>query len=118
MYSFNYIRATSVADAVAALAKDSDAKLLAGGQSLIATMKLRLSKPSALIDMGKIAELRGIKVEGGSVTIGAMTRHAEVARSAEVKKAIPALAHLAGDIGDRQVRNMGTIGGSPMSPAR
>jgi carbon-monoxide dehydrogenase medium subunit len=112
MYSFNYIRATSVADAVAELEKDSDAKLLAGGQSLIATMKLRLSKPSALIDMGTIAELRGIKVEGGSVTIGAMTRHAEVAHSAEVKKAIPALAHLAGDIGDRQVRNMGTIGGS------
>ena len=112
MYSFNYNRVKSVADAAAALGKSDDAKLLAGGQSLVAAMKLRLSKPSDLIDLGTIADLRGIKVEGSTVTIGAMTRHAEVAASAEVKKAIPALAALAAGIGDRQVRNMGTIGGS------
>ncbi len=112
MYSFNYNRVKSVADAAAALGKSEDAKLLAGGQSLVASMKLRLSKPSDLIDLGTIADLQGIKVDGGTVTIGAMTRHAEVAGSAEVKKAIPALASLASGIGDRQVRNMGTIGGS------
>ena len=112
MYSFNYARVKSVAEAAAALAKGEDVKLLAGGQSLIATMKLRLSKPSDLIDLGTVAELRGIKAEGGTVTIGAMMRHAEVAASAEVKKAIPALAALAGSIADRQIRNMGTIGGS------
>lgn len=112
MYSFNYNRVKSVADAAAALGKSEDAKLLAGGQSLVASMKLRLSKPSDLIDLGTIADLQGIKVDGSTVTIGAMTRHAEVARSAEVKKAIPALASLASGIGDRQVRNMGTIGGS------
>jgi len=112
MYSFNYQKTKSVADAAAALGKNADAKLLAGGQSLIAAMKLRLAQPAQLIDLGDVAELRGIKVDGGSVTIGAMTRHAEVAASAEVKKAIPALAALAGMIGDRMVRNMGTIGGS------
>ncbi len=112
MYPFNYQRAKSVADAAATVSKNADAKLLAGGQSLIAALKLRLARPSDLIDLGTIGELRGIKVDGGSVTIGAMTRHAEVAASAEVKKAIPALAALAGGIGDRQVRNMGTLGGS------
>jgi aerobic carbon-monoxide dehydrogenase medium subunit len=112
MYSFNYNRPKSVAEAAAALSKSDDAKLLAGGQSLIAAMKLRLAKPSDLIDLGTIAELRGIKVDGKVVTIGAMTRHAEVAASAEVKKLIPALASLAFAIGDRQVRNMGTLGGS------
>ena len=112
MYPFKYQRAKSVADAAAVISKNADAKLLAGGQSLVATMKLRLSRPSDLVDLGAMAELRGIKVDGGAVTIGAMTRHAEVAASAEVKKAIPALASLAASIGDRQVRNMGTLGGS------
>ena len=112
MYSFNYQKTKSVADAAAALGKNADAKLLAGGQTLIAAMKLRLSQPAQLIDLGEVAELNGIKMDGGSVTIGAMTRHAEVAASADVKKAIPALAALAGGIGDRMVRNMGTIGGS------
>jgi aerobic carbon-monoxide dehydrogenase medium subunit len=112
MYSFNYQKTKSVADAAAALGKNADAKLLAGGQSLIAAMKLRLSQPAQIIDLGDVAELRGIKVDGGNVTIGAMTRHAEVASAADVKKAIPALAALAGMIGDRMVRNMGTIGGS------
>jgi carbon-monoxide dehydrogenase medium subunit len=112
MYSFNYQKTKSVADAAAALGKNADAKLLAGGQSLIAAMKLRLAQPAQLVDLGDVAELKGIKIDGGSVTIGAMTRHAEVASSADVKKAIPALAALAGGIGDRMVRNMGTIGGS------
>lgn len=112
MYSFIYQKTKSVADAAAALGKNADAKLLAGGQSLLAAMKLRLSQPAQLVDLGDVAELRGIKVDGGAVTVGAMTRHAEVASSADVKKAIPALAALAGMIGDRMVRNMGTIGGS------
>lgn len=112
MYSFNYLKAKSVDDAAKIIAKDSDAKLLAGGQSLIAAMKLRLAKPSDVVDLSSIKGLSGIKVDGKAVTIGAMTRHAEVAASSEVKKAIPALAALAGGIGDRMVRNMGTIGGS------
>jgi carbon-monoxide dehydrogenase medium subunit len=112
MYAFEYQKAKSVDDAAKIIAKDSDAKVLAGGQSLVATMKLRLSKPSTVVDLGSITGLSGIKVDGKNVTIGAMTRHAEVAASAEVKKAIPALASLAGGIGDRMVRNMGTIGGS------
>jgi len=112
MYAFNYQNPKSVADAAAALAKGGDAKLLAGGQSLIAAMKLRLSAPTDLIDLGGIPELAGIKVEGSGITIGAMTRHAEVARSKDVQAKIPALASLAGGIGDRMVRNMGTIGGS------
>ena len=112
MYSFKYHRAQSIAHASAILAKNSDAKLLAGGQSLVATMKLRLSRPSDLVDLGSIVELHGIKVENNAVTIGALTRHFEVAASPEVKKAISALAGLAAGIGDRQVRNMGTLGGS------
>ena len=112
MYAFKYHKAGSVADAAAALSRGDDAKLLAGGQSLIAALKLRLSAPSDLIDLGGIKELAGIKLEGGGITIGAMTRHAEVARSAEVQAKIPALASLAGGIGDRMVRNMGTLGGS------
>lgn len=112
MYSFNYQKAKSVEDAAKVIAKNADAKLLAGGQSLIATMKLRLSKPSDLVDLGTIKNLSGIKADAKAVTIGAMTRHAEVAASAAVKKAIPALAGLAGGIGDRMVRNMGTLGGS------
>src|SRR5216117_2723331 len=112
MYSFNYQKAKTLADAAKVLAKDGDAKLLAGGQSLIAAMKLRLAHPSEVIDLGTIKDLSGIKADGKAVAIGAMTRHAEVASSAAVKKAIPALANLAGGIGDRMVRNMGTIGGS------
>jgi carbon-monoxide dehydrogenase medium subunit len=112
MYSFEYQKAKSVDDAAKIIAKDSDAKVLAGGQSLIAAMKLRLAKPSSVVDLGSVKGLSGIKVDGKNVTIGAMTRHAEVAASTEVKKAIPALAALAGGIGDRMVRNMGTIGGS------
>jgi len=112
MYAFQYHRPGSVKEAAALLGKFGDGKALAGGQTLIATMKLRLAQPSDLVDLGAIAELRGIKVEGDALTIGALTRHAEVAGSAEVKKRIPALAVLAGGIGDRQVRAVGTLGGS------
>jgi aerobic carbon-monoxide dehydrogenase medium subunit len=110
MQAFTYSQAASTA--AAAGAAQSGAKLLAGGQSLLAAMKLGLSAPEALVDLGGIAELKGISVAGGAVKIGAMTTHAEVAASADVIKAIPALADLAGHIGDRQVRNRGTIGGS------
>ncbi len=112
MYEFNYHRPTSLAEATSLLSKSADGKLLGGGQTLLPTLKQRLASPSDLIDLTGIAELSGIKVEGGTVTIGAATRHAAVAASAEVKKAIPALAHLAAGIGDPQVRNMGTLGGS------
>jgi aerobic carbon-monoxide dehydrogenase medium subunit len=111
MYAFEYQRAKSVADAAAALAK-TGGKALAGGQSLVGAMKLRLANPGTVVDIGGIAELKGIKVDGSSVVIGAMTTHADVASSAAVRKAIPALAALAEGIGDRQVRNRGTIGGS------
>jgi carbon-monoxide dehydrogenase medium subunit len=112
MHAFHYHRASNAKDAVSLVGKKEDAKFLAGGQSLVQAMKLRLSSPSDLIDLGTIKELSGIKVSGGTVEIGAMTRHADVAGSADVKKAIPALAALASMIGDRQVRHMGTIGGS------
>jgi carbon-monoxide dehydrogenase medium subunit len=112
MRSFDYHRPTSLAEAGKAFAAIADTKLLAGGMTLIPAMKLRLTLPSALVDLGGIAELRGIKVEGGNVTIGAMTRHVDVATSADVRRLIPALSVLAGGIGDPQVRNRGTIGGS------
>jgi aerobic carbon-monoxide dehydrogenase medium subunit len=112
MYNFEYQRAQNVADAAKALSGKEEAKLLAGGMTLIPTLKQRLAKPSDLIDLGRIAELKGIKREGNAVVIGAMTRHVEVATSDVVKSAIPALAHLAEGIGDPQVRNRGTIGGS------
>ncbi|MDB5770473.1 MAG: Carbon monoxide dehydrogenase [Burkholderia sp.] len=112
MYPFKYRKADSVADAAAALAANSEAKLLAGGQTLIASLKLRLNDPSQLVDLGELAELSGIKLSRNKVSIGAMTRHAQVAASREVKQAIPALAYLAASIGDRMVRTMGTIGGS------
>ena len=111
MYSFEHKKADSVANAAALLAQ-TNGKLLAGGQSLVAAMKLRLAQPGTLVDLSGIAELRGIRRDGDNVVIGAMTCHADVAASKEVQSAIPALASLAESIGDRQVRNMGTIGGS------
>jgi carbon-monoxide dehydrogenase medium subunit len=111
MQAFNYETPSSVA-AAAAAAKANGAKIIAGGQSLLASMKLGLAAPEALVDLAGVADLKGITVSGGTVKIGAMVTHAEVAASAEVAKAIPALADLAGHIGDRQVRNRGTIGGS------
>ncbi|MEW6690976.1 MAG: xanthine dehydrogenase family protein subunit M [Pseudomonadota bacterium] len=110
MHAFKYHRPASVNEA-AGLIK-GEAKLLAGGQSLVQAMKLRLASPSDIVDLGALKDLAGIKADGKGVTIGAMTRHAEVAHSAEVKKAIPALAALAAQIGDRQVRAMGTLGGA------
>ena len=111
MYAFEHHQAKSVADAAALLAK-TGGKALAGGQSLVAAMKLRLAQPGHVVDLSGLAELKGIRREGDHVSIGAMTRHAEVASSDVVKGAIPALAALAEGIGDRQVRNMGTLGGS------
>ena len=111
MHTFTYETPSSVADAARAAARE-DAKIVAGGQNLLPSMKLGLAAPSSLVDVGAIAELKGISVSGGHVVIGAGTTLAAVAASAEVQKAIPALADLAGHIGDRQVRNRGTIGGS------
>ena len=110
MYAFNYQNPTTSAAAIAAV--KGDARFLAGGQSLVQAMKLRLSLTGTLVDLNAITELKGITVAGGKVIIGAMTRHSEVARSADVKRAIPALADLAGGIGDQMVRNMGTLGGA------
>jgi aerobic carbon-monoxide dehydrogenase medium subunit len=110
MYSFDYQRPTTIANAVAA--SSSDARYLAGGQSLVQAMRLRLSDAPSIVDLGGVAELRGLSVTDKSAVIGAMTRHAEVAHSTEVRKLIPGLAELAEGIGDQMVRNMGTIGGS------
>jgi aerobic carbon-monoxide dehydrogenase medium subunit len=111
MQTFAYSRPATLADAASA-ARAPDASLIAGGQSLLPAMRLGLAAPEALIDLGGIAELRGIGVAGGTVRIGAMTTHAEVAAHAGVRQATPALADLADHTGDRQVRNRGTIGGS------
>jgi carbon-monoxide dehydrogenase medium subunit len=111
MYAIEYQRAKTVADAAATLAR-TGGKALAGGQSLVGAMKLRLANPGTVVDLSGIAELKGIKKDGDAIAIGALTTHAEVASSAAVKQAIPALAALAEGIGDRQVRNRGTIGGS------
>jgi carbon-monoxide dehydrogenase medium subunit len=110
MYAFTLEQPKSLADAKRLVG--GGAQALAGGQTLIASLKQRLAQPGALVDLGGVAELRGIRREGNHLVIGAMTRHEEVAASADVKSAIPALAALAGQIGDRQVRAMGTLGGS------
>jgi carbon-monoxide dehydrogenase medium subunit len=110
MYAFTLERPATVADAVKLAA--AGAKPLAGGQTLLASMKLRLAAPEQLVDLGGIKELAGIKKEGNAFVIGAMTRHLDVGADAEIKAAFPALAWLADHIGDRQVRAMGTIGGS------
>lgn len=112
MYDFDYHRAASLDEAAAMISAKNDVKLLAGGMSLIPALKLRLARYSGLVDLGALEELKGIKHEGNAIVIGAMTSHATVAASAEVKGAIPALAVLAGGIGDPLVRNCGTIGGS------
>ncbi|MBO6717983.1 MAG: xanthine dehydrogenase family protein subunit M [Rhizobiaceae bacterium] len=112
MYQTNYHRASSVADAVKLQKKADDGKFVSGGMTLIQTMKQRLAAPSDLIDLRHIKELKGVKVSGKSVTIGAATTHAEVASDAKLAKACPAICHLAAHIGDPHVRNMGTIGGS------
>jgi aerobic carbon-monoxide dehydrogenase medium subunit len=110
--AFDYYAAQSLADAHQLIAKYPGAKLLAGGHSLIPMMKLRLAAPEAIIDIGRVPELRGISLAGGALTIGALTTHAELARSADVAKAAPALAEAAAHVGDPAVRNRGTIGGN------
>lgn len=112
MYEFNYQRATDVADAASKLQAADDGKLVAGGMTLLPTLKLRLAQPSDLIDLGGIDALAGIAQEGNAIVIGAMTTHASVASSQLVRAHIPALAELADGIGDAQVRNRGTMGGS------
>ncbi|MGE3149602.1 MAG: xanthine dehydrogenase family protein subunit M [Pseudorhodoplanes sp.] len=112
MYNFEVYRPTTIRQAVNLLAKDEEAKPLAGGHSLIPVMKFRLASPSALIDLSKIEELKGIELRGRSVVIGAMTTHAEVAGSQVLKDAVPGLAAVPGSIGDPHVRHAGTIGGS------
>ena len=110
MYAFTLEQPTTLADATRLTA--GGAQALAGGQTMLASMKQRLMQPEHLVDLANVTELRGIKVEGQRVVIGAMTRHQEVANHAEVRKHIPGLAALADGIGDRQVRAMGTMGGS------
>ena len=112
MYQFNYRKPATVAEAAAMYAEAEDPVFLSGGQTLIPTMRQRLAAPTDLIDLSGVAGLSGISVGGGTVTVGAFTRHTAVAESADVRSAIPALAGLAGQIGDAQVRNCGTIGGS------
>jgi aerobic carbon-monoxide dehydrogenase medium subunit len=112
MYETNYHRASSVSDAVKLLKKAEDPKILAGGMTLIPTMKQRLASPSDLVDIAKIADLSGIKVSGKTVTIGAATTHYDVSVNEKLAKVCPALCALAGNIGDPHVRYRGTIGGS------
>jgi carbon-monoxide dehydrogenase medium subunit len=112
MYQTNYHRASSVADAVKLLKKADDGKFVSGGMTLIPAMKTRLAAPSDLVDLRHVPELKGIKVSGKTVTIGAGTTHAEVAENAKLASVCPAICQLAAHIGDPHVRHMGTIGGS------
>src|SRR5690349_15508234 len=112
MYDFEYHKPKSLEDAAVKLAQHEDFKLLAGGMSLLPTLKLRLARYSGLVDLGAVDRLKGIRREGDEIVIGAMTPHAEVGESAEVARAIPALTALASGIGDPLVRNCGTLGGS------
>lgn len=112
MHNTNYHAVNTAAEAASILANAEDGSLLAGGQTLLPTMKARLAAPSDLVDISKAEELRGISIANGAVTIGAMTTHAEVAGHSELRTAFPALCTLAGRIGDPAVRHRGTIGGS------
>src|SRR5438094_6302598 len=112
MYEFKFHRPTTVRQAAGLLARQEEAKLLAGGHTLIPTMKLRLAGPKHLVDLSKIEGLSGIEMSGRTLTIGAMTLHVDVATSPVLKENIPALAELAGKIGDPAVRHRGTLGGS------
>lgn len=109
---FTYHRAASVAEAVALLSGNEGAKLLAGGHSLLPMMKLRVASPPTLVDIGHIAELKGVSADGDGVSIGALTTHAEIAGSALVRERAPVLAEAASRVGDPAVRNRGTIGGN------
>ena len=110
--SFDYERATSIDDAIAKLAASAGGKVLAGGHSLVPLMKLRLSEPARLVDISKIPGLSGIRESGGAIEVGATTVHSEIAASKLLRDKCPMLAEAAGEIGDPQVRNRGTIGGS------
>jgi carbon-monoxide dehydrogenase medium subunit len=112
MYAFTYERPKSVDEAVKLLKKADDGKLLAGGQTLLPAMKLRLASPTTIVDLSGVKGLSGIKASGKAITIGAMTKHIDVMNSPELQKSIPALAHLVSVLGDPAVRNRGTIGGS------
>ena len=112
MYSFTFERPETLRQAINLLSKNADAKLLAGGHTLLPTMKLRLAGPPMLIDLSRIEGLSGIEVSGRSLTIGAMTRHNDVHTSPVVQQSLPVIAKVAGMIGDPAVRHMGTIGGS------
>ena len=112
MYDFNFHRPKSLRKAAAILAENEEAKLIAGGQTLLPTMKQRLAAPSDVVDLSAISGLSGIELKGRKLQIGAMTKHYDVATSQVVREALPALADLAGMIGDPAVRNRGTIGGS------
>lgn len=112
MYQFQYHKPASLEEAVALFQKSEDGLYLGGGQTLIPTLKQRLAAPTDVIDLSAIAALGGIEVTKERVSVGAFTRHADVARSAEIRRTLPVLADLAGQIGDAQVRNLGTLGGS------
>ena len=111
MYDFQYHRPASIDEAKKILADNDEAIILAGGMTMLPTMKMRLARPTDLVDLSAIDSLHGIKKDGKAIEIGAMTPHADVAASDIVQSEIPALADLAGMIGDAQVRNRGTIGG-------
>jgi carbon-monoxide dehydrogenase medium subunit len=112
MYAFDYQQPTTLRQAANLLSKNNDAKLLAGGHSLVPVMKLRLAAPTAIIDLAKVEGLTGIELGGRTLTIGAMVRHKDVAGSPDVQSAMPGLAAVPASIGDPHVRNRGTIGGS------
>ena len=112
MDAFRFVRAQSVAEAQAEFGRGVDAKYLAGGQTLLPVMKQRLAAPSDVISLARMPELQGVTCTADTVTIGAMTRHADVAAHADIKRVLPSLANLAGGIADPHVRNRGTIGGS------
>jgi carbon-monoxide dehydrogenase medium subunit len=112
VYDFEYLRAKSVGEAVDAVAAADDARFLAGGMTLIPTLRQRLAQPSLLVDISRVEELHALQVIGSSLTIGAMTLHATVAESPQVRRTLPALGLLAAQIGDPQVRNRGSLGGS------
>ena len=112
MYNFTFHRPTTVRQAAGLLSRNPEAKLLAGGHSLLPVMKQRLAQPSALVDLSQVEGLSGVELKGRSVVIGAMSRHADVAKSDVLREAMPALASVPGSVGDPQVRNRGTIGGS------
>ena len=112
MHTFDYHRPATLKDAAALLKKNENARILGGGQSLIPTLKMRLTQTPALVDINTIEELRSIQLLGAVLTVGAGLRHSEVATAKDVLMGVPSLARVAAGIGDRQVRNMGTLGGS------